>query len=227
MESNKNRWRERVNGIKCKYQRIKEEGRQSELQCWTGSEGGQREDGRSLFAPVKAKEVRRRRSNNTVNWCFSLSFWVFSSLSTGIFVFVLPGEAGSQLEPVNITPSRLLSQSVCSPRAATGAQQLTSHIWIQVAVCLLVLKVQWRSVLPQPSYSCIPVSLLMLLRARTDGQARTVACCLYRLQIPWVFTHELISSSWPVGFKEFCLLQYTNHHPFDARLCTYSNKLGS
>lgn len=154
-------------GIKCKYKRIKEEGRKSELQCWTGSEGGQREDGRGLFAPIKGKEVMR--SNITVNWCFSLSFWLFSSLSTGIFLFVLPGEAGSQLEPVNITPSRLLSQFVCSPRPATGAQQLTSHIWIQVAVCLLVLKVQWRSVLPQPSYSCIPVSLLMLLRAGTDG----------------------------------------------------------
>lgn len=90
---------------------------------------------------------------------------VILALSTGLFLFVIPGEAGSQLEPINIAPSRLLNQSVCSQRAATGAQQLTSHIRIQVAVYL-------RGAVEVP-LSChiilhIPVSLIPLLRAGAD-----------------------------------------------------------
>lgn len=91
---------------------------------------------------------------------------VFLAVSTGLFLFVIPGEAGPQLEPINIAPSRLLNQSVCSQRAATGAQQLTSHIRIQVAVYLIgtvEVHLSCNIILP------IPVSLIHLIRAGADG----------------------------------------------------------
>lgn len=115
---------------------------------WTWE--GQRKDGRTLLEP----EIELTLLS------------VFLALSTGLFLFVIPGEAGSQLEPIDIAPSRLLNQSVCSQRAATGAQQLTSHIRIQVAVYLK------RAV--EVPLSCniilhVPISLIHLLRAGADG----------------------------------------------------------
>ncbi len=85
-----------------------------------------------------------------LHWHFS--FWLSSTFPPGILLFVLPGEAGSELELVNISPGWLLGQYVCSQRAATGAQQLAAFIWIQVPVCVLVVEVQWKSISLQPSY---------------------------------------------------------------------------
>lgn len=96
----------------------------------TGADFGQVPDKGSWISGGNFRTHLQLKEQKKKDWPMMKGLCIF--LSTGLFLFVLSGEAGSQLEPAHVPPSRLLSQPVCSQRAATATQQLTTPNWVQV-----------------------------------------------------------------------------------------------
>lgn len=100
-------------------------------------------------------QVPDSRKVETAHLIDAFCLWI------GIFLIVLSGETGSQLEQIKNSPCGLLIQSACSQRTATGAQHLALSIWIQVHGYLWVIRVPWNSIslFHQLPYFCLSSGL--------------------------------------------------------------------
>lgn len=109
---------------------------------------------------------------------------VFIVLSTGLFLFVLSGEARPQLEPANVPPSRLFHQSVCSQRAAVATQQLTTPNWIQVVLCR---RGRFHSAVIMCDLACQGGWTSFCLRVLLDLNVTILWCSDYKLGVSTSF----------------------------------------